>query len=224
MKLIRETNTEIISESILDENNKKRWTISGITLQSDIQNKNKRTYPKSVLNEAIEKHTKEFMGDGRALGELGHPHEHISQINLDRVSHKFIEVQEDGTDFITKAEVLDTPCGKIVQNLLESKVKLGISSRGLGNIKQTKDKGTLVEKLYLISLGDLVSDPSAPKGFVKGVLESIDFEFNGNGIIEQKEIDLSMDKYNYILKQSSKEDIGKAINIIFSDYLKKMKV
>ncbi len=225
MKIIRELTPELLYESTLNEDTgKKKWSISGITLQSDIQNKNKRTYPKAVLSEAIDKHIKEFMADGRSLGELNHPKSDISSINLDRVSHKFIEVKEDGNDFITKAEVLDTPTGKIVQNLLEGGVKLGISSRGLGNIKQTKDRGSLVENFYLISLGDLVSDPSAPKGFVKGVLEGIEFQMNENGIIEKKQQDYSLDKYSKLIEQSSKEDINKAIHIIFSDFLNKMKI
>lgn len=225
MKFIREHQSEVLVESILDEaTNSKKWTISGVTLQSDVQNKNKRTYPKSILSEAINKHIKEFMDDGRALGELNHPKEDISSINLDRVSHKFVSVTEDGSDYITKAEVLDTPTGKIVQSLLESEIKLGISSRGLGNIKHDKIKGNLVENLYLISLGDLVSDPSAPKGFVKGVLEGIEYEFNKNGVIEQKVVDSSIDKYNKLIKSSSKEDLNQAINTIFSDYLKKLKV
>ena len=222
MKLIRELTPELLYESVLDENQNKKWTISGVTLQSDVQNKNKRTYPKSVLSEAINKHKDEFMADGRSLGELNHPNSNISSMNLDRVSHKFISVDEDGSDFITKAEVLDTPTGKIVQNLLEGGVKLGISSRGLGNIKQTKDQGNLVENLYLISLGDLVSDPSAPKGFVKGVLESVEFFINKHGIIEQKTIDSTIDKYDKLIKQSSKEEINQAIGHIIGDFLTKI--
>jgi len=223
MKLIRELQQELLYESTLDENNSKKWTISGVTLQGDIQNKNKRTYPKAILSEAIDKHVAEFMTDGRSLGELNHPDSNISSINLDRVSHKFIDVKEDGSDFITKAEVLDTPTGKIVQNLLEGGVKLGISSRGLGNIKATKDKGNLVQNLYLISLGDLVSDPSAPKGFVKGVLEGIEFQMNAHGVIEQKIINESLDKYNRLIQKSSKEEINKAVSTIFADYLERIK-
>jgi len=220
MKLIRELTQELIYESVLDEStNNKKWKISGITLQSDVQNKNKRTYPKAILSEAINKHVSEFMADGRSLGELNHPDSNISSINLDRVSHKFTKVEESGTDYITHADVLDTPTGKVVQSLLEGGVKLGISSRGLGNIKDS-----IVENLHLISLGDLVSDPSAPKGFVKGVLEGIEYEFNKHGIIEQKVLDSSMDKYNKLVKNSSKEDISKAINTIFSDYIKQLKI
>lgn len=224
MKFIRELTQDLICESVLDEaTNKKKWTISGVTLQSDIQNKNKRTYPKAILSEAINKHVKEYMNDGRALGELNHPDANISSINLDRVSHKFTSVTESGTDFITKAEVLETPTGKIVQSLLEGGVKLGISSRGLGNIRQTKDRGNLVESLYLVSLGDLVSDPSAPQGFVKGVLEGVEYELNESGVIQQKVIETSMDKYDKILKESSKEEIDKAIKGIMMDFINKLK-
>jgi hypothetical protein len=224
MKLIRELNTELIYESVLDEaTQNKHWYISGVTLQSDIQNKNKRTYPKNVLSEAIKKHCDEFLIEGRALGELNHPDNGISSINLDRVSHKFTSVTNEGSDYITKAQVLDTPCGKIVQNLLEGGVKLGISSRGLGNIKQ-QEKGSLVENLYLISLGDIVGDPSAPNAFVQGVLEGVEWEMNKSGIIEKKVVEESLDKYSELIKSSSKEDLNEAVKTIFSDYLKKLKM
>lgn len=177
-KLIREFNEDILTESYLEEGTgKKSWTISGITLQSELQNKNKRVYPKIVLSEAVNIHITEQMKNNRALGELNHPtgNNSVSHINLDRVSHKFIEVIEDGNNFICKAKVLDMPCGKIVANLLEADVKLGISSRGLGKIKV--DKGvTLVEKLHLVSLGDIVGTPSAPNAYINGILESVEFE------------------------------------------------
>lgn len=223
MKLIRELNTDLLFESVLDESNNKNWYISGITLQSDIQNKNKRTYPKSVLSEAIKKHVDEFLVDGRALGELNHPDSGISSINLDRVSHKFVSVEEDGNNYITKAQVLNTPCGKIVQNLLEGGVKLGISSRGLGNIRNDEKRGTLVENLYLVSLGDIVGDPSAPNAFVNGVLEGVEWEMNKNGVIEKKVVEESVDKYNELIKSASKEELNEAIKAIFADYLGKIK-
>lgn len=224
MKLIRELNTELVYESVLDEaTQNKHWYISGITLQSDIQNKNKRTYPKQVLEAAIKKHVDEFLAEGRALGELNHPDNGISSINLDRVSHKFVQVEEDGSNYITKAQVLDTPCGKIVQNLLEGGVKLGISSRGLGNIRTDEKKGTLVENLYLISLGDIVGDPSAPNAFVQGVLEGVEWEMNKSGVIEKKVAEESIDKYSELIKSATKEDLNEAIKQIFTDYLGKIK-
>ncbi len=224
MKIIRELSTDIITESILDEaTNQKKWTISGVTLQSDIQNKNKRTYPKKVLSEAINKHIKDYMKEDRAVGELNHPDSNVSSINLDRVSHKFIEVKEDGSNFITKAEVLDTPCGKIVQNLLEGNVKLGISSRGLGSVK-TEKTGTLVENLYLISLGDIVGDPSAPNAFIQGILEGAEYELTESGIIEKKDVKIKLDKYSKLIKEASKEDLNEALKCIFKDYLKSLKI
>jgi hypothetical protein len=224
MKLIRELNTELLTESVLDETTgKKNWYISGITLQSDIQNKNKRTYPKKVLSEAIQKHVDEFLVEGRALGELNHPDNGISSINLDRVSHKFTSVTEDGNNYVTKAQVLNTPCGKIVQDLLEGGVKLGISSRGLGNIKQ-QDEGSLVENLYLVSLGDIVGDPSAPNAFVQGVLEGVEWEMKESGIIEKKVVEESLDKYSKLIKEATLGEINEAIKSIFSDYLEKLKI
>lgn len=219
-KLIREFNEDILTESYLEEGTgKKSWTISGITLQSELQNKNKRVYPKIVLSEAVNIHITEQMKNNRALGELNHPtgNNSVSHINLDRVSHKFIEVIEDGNNFICKAKVLDTPCGKIVANLLEADVKLGISSRGLGKIKV--DKGvTLVEKLHLVSLGDIVGTPSAPNAYINGILESVEFEMLENGFI-QKDVNDKIDKYYTKIKEYKNEDIQKAITSIFKDYL-----
>jgi len=219
-KLIKEFNSEILSEKIKGENNIPKWTISGITLQSEIKNKNRRIYPKSVLSEAINKHVKEYMESGRALGELNHPDAGMSAINLDRVSHKFISVNEDGNNYITKAEVLDTPCGKIVQNLLEGGVQLGISSRGLGNVKQQEDS-VLVENLHLVSLGDIVSDPSAPGAFISGILESTEYELTESGFV-QKEVLEEIDKYSKIIKESNQKDINQAVSIIISEFLKKV--
>jgi hypothetical protein len=221
-KLIKEFNTEIVTESVLDESGKRKWTISGVTLQSDIKNKNNRIYPKAVLSEAINKHINSYMKTSRALGELNHPDSGMSSINLDRVSHKFVEVKEDNNNFITKAEVLDTPCGKIVQNLLEGGVQLGFSSRGLGNVKNAKDH-SLVESLYLVSLGDIVSDPSAPNAFVNGVLESVEFELTESGNFIQKEVFNEMDKYNQIIKKAKPEEINKAVQQIFNEFLTKVK-
>ena len=222
-KLIKEFDGEIITESVLDEaTNQKKWTDSGVTLQADIMNKNKRMYPKSVLSEAINKHVKSFMEDGRALGELNHPETGISSIDLKNVSHKFVSVTESGSDYITKAEILDTPNGKIVQNLLEGGVKLGISSRALGNLKTTNGQ-TIVENLHLISLGDIVGDPSAPNAFLSGVLESTEFIISESGIITQKEALIKIDKYSKIIKEASKEDMDNAIRNILSDFTNLLK-
>jgi hypothetical protein len=220
-KLIKEYNEDIISESVLDETTgKKKWSISGITLQGEVRNKNKRIYPKSVLDEAIKKHVNESQNFTRSLGELNHPDPGMSAINLDRVSHKFVSVTEDGNNFITKAEVLDTPCGKIVQNLLEGGVQLGISSRGLGNVKN-QDGGVLVESLHLVSLGDIVSDPSGQNCFIQGVLESVEFELIG-GEFHQKEVNIQMDKYYKMIKESDRKDLDNAVKSIFSSYLSKI--
>lgn len=222
MKLIREFTTDIITESVLDEaTNLKKWYVSGVTLQSNIKNRNQRIYPKQVLSEAIDFHVKTFMESNRALGELNHPKSgsNINSIDLERVSHKFVDVTEDNNNYITKAEVLNTPLGKIVTNLLESNVQLGISSRGLGNLVETKE-GRTVNKLYLVSLGDIVSDPSGPDCFIKGVLESVEYEMikesNGDIKFVQKEIDL----YNKMLKESSREEINAAVLKVFDSFIK----
>lgn len=220
-KLIKEFNDEVLCESTIEESTGiKKWTISGITLQSDIRNRNKRLYPKSVLSEAVSRHVGDHLKSGRALGELNHPDQGMSSINLDRVSHKFVSVVEEGNNYITKAEVLDTPCGKIVQNLLEGNVQLGISSRGLGNVKNDND-GVLVESLYLVSLGDIVSDPSCRDAYVNGILESVEYTMIKEGG-DVKFVLSQMDKYSKALKEASKEDVAKAVGGIFDDMLAKV--
>ena len=224
MKLISESTDDLIYESVIDESNKKSWKISGITLQADVMNKNRRTYPKAILSEAINKHTNEFMKDGRCCGELNHPDKNISSIDYERVSHKFTKVEESGSNYITHADVLDTPTGKIVQSLLEAGIKLGISSRALGNIKSSS-AGNIVESLHLISLGDIVSDPSGINCYTDGIYESIDYQLNEKGIIEEIQIETineTLNTYNKIIKQSSKEEINKAISSIIGDFLSKI--
>ena len=100
-------------------------------------------------------------------------------VNLDRVSHIITELYEDGKNFIGKAKVIDTPNGKIVKNLLESGVRLGVSSRGLGSVKTNKNGVNEVQDDFVLSTVDIVSDPSAPDAFVNGIMEGKEFSLTG---------------------------------------------
>ena len=174
MKLITEHTNDV--EYIVEGKNKQQY-IKGIFMQSDIKNQNGRVYPFSVLKKQIKKFNENFVKKDRALGELGHPSG--PTVNLDRVSHIITELQEDGKNFIGKAKIIDTPNGKIVKNLLESGVRLGVSSRGLGSVKTNKDGVNEVQDDFVLSTVDIVSDPSAPDAFVNGIMEGREFSLTG---------------------------------------------
>ena len=174
MKLITEHTNDV--EYIVEGKNKQQY-IKGIFMQSDIKNQNGRVYPFSVLKKQVKEFNEKFVKQDRALGELGHPSG--PSVNLDRVSHIITELQEDGKNFIGKAKIIDTPNGKIVKNLLESGVRLGVSSRGLGSVKTNKEGVNEVQDDFVLSTVDIVSDPSAPDAFVNGIMEGKEFSLTG---------------------------------------------
>ena len=174
MKLITEHTNEI--EYIVEGKGKQQY-IKGVFMQSDVKNQNGRIYPFPVLQREVKNYSKKFVKEGRALGELGHPMG--PTINLDRVSHLITELYEDGKNFVGKAKIMDTPNGKIVKNLLESGVKLGVSSRGLGTVKTNKAGVNEVQKDFVLSTVDIVADPSAPAAFVNGIMEGKEFSVTG---------------------------------------------
>ena len=174
MKLITEHMSDV--EYIVEGKGKTQY-IKGVFLQSDVKNQNGRVYPFSVLHREVKNYNKKYVEKSRALGELGHPMG--PTINLDRVSHLITELYEDGKNFIGKAKIMDTPNGKIVKNLLESGVRLGVSSRGLGTVKTNKQGVNEVQKDFVLSTIDVVADPSAPDAFVNGIMEGKEFTVTG---------------------------------------------
>ena len=174
MKLITEHTNEV--EYIVEGKEKQQY-IKGIFMQSDIKNQNGRVYPFSVLKKEVRNFNEKYVKQDRALGELGHPMG--PTVNLDRVSHMITELYEDGKNFVGKAKIIDTPNGKIVKNLLESGVRLGVSSRGLGSVKTNKNGVNEVQDDFVLSTVDIVSDPSAPDAFVNGIMEGKEFSLTG---------------------------------------------
>ena len=185
MKLIRE---EIEDVKILTEsrNGKKSLYIEGIFLQGNIKNRNGRMYPMETLQKEVGRYIKEQVKEGRAVGELGHPDS--PTVNLDRVSHKIISLRESGSNFIGKAKILEsTPMGKIASGLLSEGVKLGVSSRGIGSLKPTKEGFNVVsDDFMLATAADIVADPSAPDAFVHGVMEGKEWVWEGTILKERK--------------------------------------
>jgi len=168
MRLITEQNNdiEVLTE---DKDGKKATFIKGIFLQTEITNRNGRMYRFDTLNREVSKYNEEFIQRGRALGELGHPEG--PTVNLDRVSHKIVELYPEGKNFIGKAKLLETPMGKIAKNLLEEGVQLGVSSRGLGSLKKEGTLQVVADDFILSTAADIVADPSAPDAFVEGIME-----------------------------------------------------
>lgn len=183
MKLISE---EIESVDILTEekDGKKTLYIQGPFLQAEVVNRNKRMYPISTMVNEVRRYTDAFVSKGRALGELGHPDG--PQINLDRVSHKIVELRQEGNNFIGKAQILSTPMGKITESLLADGVKLGVSSRGMGSILSQNGVNVVGEDFMLATAADIVADPSAPDAFVDGIMEGKEWVWAGGVLREAK--------------------------------------
>ena len=186
MKLIREEieSVKVFTESL--KNGKKNLYIEGVFLQGNIKNRNGRMYPMETLQREVGRYMKEHVTTGRALGELGHPDG--PTVNLDRVSHKITSLRESGTNFIGRAKILEsTPMGKIASSLLSEGVKLGVSSRGIGSLKPTKEGFNVVgEDFMLATAADIVADPSAPDAFVEGIMEGKEWIWEGSILRERK--------------------------------------
>ena len=174
MKLITEINESVKVLTEESEDGKKSLFIEGIFLQGNIQNRNGRRYNTDILEKEVNRYVAENVSKGRAYGELGHPDG--PSINLDRVSHLVTELRRVGDNFIGKAKISSTPMGKIVEGLLSDGAQLGVSSRGMGSLKEGKDGVMEVqEDFYLATAADIVADPSAPDAFVNGIMEGVEW-------------------------------------------------
>ena len=186
MKLIREEINKV--EFIVEETEgKKSMFIEGVFLQGNQKNRNGRVYKTDTLAREVGRYTEQYIDAGRALGELGHPDG--PTVNLDRVSHKIVSLRQEGNNFIGKAKILDTPMGKIAKNLIDEGVTLGVSSRGVGSLRETREGYKLVgEDFMLATAADIVADPSAPDAFVQGIMEGKEWVYE-NGILKEHQID-----------------------------------
>jgi len=183
MKLIREEieTVEFVTE---ERNGKKSLYIEGVFLQGNIKNRNGRMYPMETLAKEVNRYNESNVVTGRALGELGHPDG--PTVNLDRVSHKIVSLKESGSNFIGKAKILDTPMGQIAKSLIGEGVKLGVSSRGIGSLKPTKEGFNVVgDDFMLATAADIVADPSAPDAFVEGIMEGKEWVWEGTTLRER---------------------------------------
>ena len=211
MKLITETieDVQVITEGKGDS---KKLYIEGVFLQSELKNRNGRMYPFSVLQKEVNRYNEEYIKTSRALGELGHPDG--PTVNLDRVSHRIVSLAEDGTNFRGKAQILDTPMGKIASSLLGEGVKLGVSSRGMGSIDKREDCNVVMDDFMLATAADIVADPSAPDAFVNGIMEGKEWAWD-NGILNETKVA----KYQSYMNNATRKNLEERTLRVFEDFL-----
>jgi hypothetical protein len=217
MKLIREVyeTVNLVTESKLGKG--KQHFIEGVFLQSELKNRNGRVYPESVMDREVARYQKEYIDKNRAYGELGHPD--TPSINLERVSHIVTSLNKDGTNYIGKAKLLDTPMGKIAIGLLEGGANLGVSSRALGSLKMNKEGVQVVQDDFMLSTAaDIVADPSAPDAFVRGIMESKEWV-----MVDGKFVEKNLEEAQRIIKKTSMHHLEEQKLKLFNDFLQKIR-
>ena len=211
MKLITEQieNVKVIAEGKGDD---KKLYIEGVFLQAELKNRNGRVYPFKVLENEVGRYNEEYVKTKRALGELGHPDG--PTVNLDRVSHRIVSLKAEDNNFIGKAQILDTPMGKIAKSLLGEGVQLGVSSRGMGSIEQRESTNYVCDDFMLATAADIVADPSAPDAFVNGIMEGKEWVWN-NGILKETRVA----KYQRYMSEATRQNLEERTLKVFGDFL-----
>jgi hypothetical protein len=213
MLLITEVNdnVKLVTEEV---NGEKQYHIEGVFMQAEQKNRNGRVYPSKTLMNEVKRYNNEYVKSSRAMGELGHPDG--PQLNLERVSHLIKELRIDGNDVYGKAKILDTPYGKIVKDLIKEGVKIGVSSRGMGSLKQVNGVNEVQED-FSLSAVDIVADPSAPDAYVQGIMEGKEWVWE-NGILTSRTIE----SHKKHIERASKSDLEEAKLYAFADFLSKL--
>jgi hypothetical protein len=216
MKLITEINESVEYLAEAREDGKKDYFIRGPFMQANIKNRNGRVYPAEVLDKEVNRYVTENVQKNRAYGELGHPTS--PTINLDRVSHMIKELTRDGDNFIGKAKIMtETPMGQIVKNLMDEGASLGVSSRGMGSLKNKNGAAEVQNDFYLATAADIVADPSAPDAFVEGIMEGKEWVWD-NGVIREATIN----DYKEAIKEAPSKDLTETKLKVWSDFLSKL--
>lgn len=196
-----------------EKTGEKDYFIEGVFMQAAQKNRNGRVYPTEVLMNEVKRYTKEYVNKNRAMGELNHPQG--PTVNLDRVSHMIKELNVQGDDVYGKAKIMDTPMGKIAKNLIDEGAKLGVSSRGMGSLKE-RDGVNEVQKDFMLAAVDIVADPSAPNAFVNGIMEGAEWMWD-NGVLKQKTIEC----YKEEIEKTSKKDLEEKALKLFTNFMSK---
>jgi len=218
MKLITEmieSDVQFITEA--KEDGGKNYFIEGVFMQGEIKNRNGRKYPINTLLKEVKRYNKEYVEQNRAYGELGHPQG--PTINLERVSHMIKELYQDGNNIMGKAKIMaETPMGKIVKNLMDEGAKLGVSSRGMGTLKQDRDGTNVVSSDFqLATAADIVADPSAPDAFVEGVMEGVEWLQ-----VDDRWVPQYIEKTQQEIRKASRAELQEAKVAAFAKFLKQL--
>lgn len=216
MKLICEVNEDLKLITEANERGGRSYFIEGVFMQAEQKNRNGRVYPKGIMAREVDRYVKENVNQNRAYGELGHPSG--PTINLERVSHMIKEIREDGNNYIGRAKIMDTPYGNIVKNLMEEGARLGVSTRGMGSLKERNGFMEVQDDFHLATAGDIVADPSAPDAFVHGIMEGKEWVWD-NGILKEVEIANYRKRINEASKSRRTED---EVVEVFRSFLTKL--
>jgi hypothetical protein len=214
MKLIKEV-TETVSYLAEEKDGKKSLYIQGPFLQAEVVNRNGRKYLREVMQKEVQRYNENYVHKNRAFGELGHPD--TPTINLDRVSHLTTELYQEGNNWIGKAKILDTPMGTIVKNLIEGGAQIGVSSRGMGSLKNINGINVVQDDFHLATAADIVADPSAPDAFVQGIMEGKEWMLV-NGVWTEQDYSQAVSQ----IRKASQRDIEQVSMRIFENFLKKL--
>lgn len=219
MKLITELN-EDVKYLVEEKEGKKNVFIEGIIMQGELTNRNGRMYRIETLEREMKRYNEEYVSRNRAYGELGHPSG--PTINLERACIMFKSLRRENNNIIGKAKVLDTPMGNIVKGLISEGASLGISSRGMGSVKETKEGVMEVQDdFYLATAGDIVADPSAPDAFVRGIMEGVEWIWD-NGVLKAQRLEQYKQEINRGARQKISEETAiKLFKQFFEDLSKK---
>lgn len=218
MRLIREVNesTQFIVEKDLNGKGK-NYFIEGIFLQAALKNRNGRMYPEEVMDKEVGRYIKEAVQNNRAYGELGHPD--TPSINLDRVSHMITSLKKEGTNYVGRAKILETPMGMIARGLLDGGANLGVSSRALGSLKSNNEGVQIVQDDFMLSTAaDIVADPSAPDAYVRGIMEGKEWVF-----VDGKFVERHIEEAKSFIRKTSSRNLEEAKILAFQQFLSKIR-
>ena len=214
MKLITEVFQDVQYLEEKKEAGGSNLYIEGIFMQADKQNKNGRMYPKGIMEKEVSRY-QDLIKEKRSLGELGHPPN--PTINLNQVSHLITELRMDGSNVIGKAKILGTPMGKIAENFIREGVSLGVSSRGVGSLKERNGINEVQDDFHLATV-DIVADPSAPDAFVTGIMENAEWILENN-VWKMIEIEQAQK----LIRKTPKGSLDEAKLQVFNAFLKSIK-
>ena len=214
MKLIKEI-TESVNYLTEEKDGKKTLFIEGPFLVSEKVNRNGRMYKEETMRKEVNRYQEEYINKNRAFGELGHPD--TPSINLDRVSHLIVGLRQEGSDWIGKAKILETPMGNIAKNLIEGGAQLGVSSRGMGSLKAVNGINIVQDDFHLATAADIVADPSAPGAFVQGIMEGKEWM-----LVDGRWTEVQYEEAKKQIRQASRKEIEQVSLQIFENFIKKL--